>query len=107
MTRRVALVSPYALSAFGGVQEQVLAMSRELSSRELDVLVVAPDDADQTVYDTPAQVRRFGARLSLPANGSRAPLTLSPRDARAARDTVLGFAPVAAAIVWSVKPATS
>jgi phosphatidylinositol alpha-mannosyltransferase len=91
--RRVALVSPYALSVFGGVQEQVLAMSRELSSRELDVLVVAPDDADQTVYDTPAQVRRFGARLSLPANGSRAPLTLSPRAARAARDTVLGFAP--------------
>jgi phosphatidylinositol alpha-mannosyltransferase len=91
--RRVALVSPYALSVFGGVQEQVLAMSRELSSRTLDVLVVAPDVNDHAVYDTPANVRRFGTRRSLPANGSRAPLSLSPRASRAAYRAVGEFAP--------------
>ena len=74
---RVALVSPYALSVYGGVQEQTLAMSRELSRRGHVVLVVAPDVNDRTRYDTPAEVQRFGHVLALPANGSRAPLTLS------------------------------
>ncbi len=93
MTTRVALVSPYALSVYGGVQEQVLAMSRELARRDVDVLIVAPDDADTSEYDTPATLRRFGTRLSLPANGSRAPLTLSTRASRSARDTIVDFGP--------------
>ena len=74
---RVALVSPYALSVYGGVQEQTLAMSRELSRRGHEVLIVAPDVNDRASYDTPAEVARFGHVLSLPANGSKAPLTLS------------------------------
>jgi phosphatidylinositol alpha-mannosyltransferase len=90
---RVALVSPYALSVFGGAQEQVLAMSRELSRRGDDVLVVAPDASDAATYDTPAQVRRFGHLIKLPANGSRAPLTLSPLAARDARRAVATFKP--------------
>lgn len=80
--RRVVLVSPYALSVFGGVQEQVLAMSRELARRDYDVDLVAPDSRDTSEYDTPAMVHRFGRLLSLPANGSRAPLTLSPLASR-------------------------
>lgn len=76
--RRVVLVCPYALSVFGGVQEQALAMSRELHRRDYEVDLVAPDSSDQREYDTPARVRRFGRLISLPANGSRAPLTLSP-----------------------------
>jgi phosphatidylinositol alpha-mannosyltransferase len=88
---RVALVSPYALSAFGGVQEQTLAMSRELSRRGHDVLVVAPDAHDHASYDTPAHVARFGAVLKIPANGSRAPLTFSAAAARRARRTVEHF----------------
>ena len=90
---RVALVSPYALSVPGGVQEQVLAMSCELARRDCDVLVVAPDSRDHVTYDTPARVERFGARLSLPANGSKAPLTLSVAAARAARRTIEDFDP--------------
>ncbi|HUY17197.1 MAG TPA: hypothetical protein VMV11_06510, partial [Acidimicrobiales bacterium] len=66
--RRVALVSPYALSVFGGVQEQILAMSRVLTARDREVLIVAPDASDVTVYDTPARVVRFGPRSSFPAN---------------------------------------
>lgn len=90
---RIAIVSPYALSVFGGVQEQVLAMSRELSARGHHVLVVAPDQRDDTAYDTPADVARFGSLLSIPANGSRAPLTLSWRAARAANKYVQSFGP--------------
>ena len=90
---RLALISPYALSVFGGVQEQVLAMSRELSRRGYDVLVIAPDASDTTLYDTPARVERFGSLWSVPANGSRAPLTLSPRASHHAREAVRRFKP--------------
>lgn len=90
---RLAIVCPYALSAFGGVQEQALAMSRELSHRGHEVLLVAPDRDDRIRHDTPATVVRLGRRLSLPANGSRAPLTLSPRAAREAREAIDRFDP--------------
>jgi phosphatidyl-myo-inositol alpha-mannosyltransferase len=90
---RVALVTPYALSVPGGVQEQVLAMSRELSRRGHEVLVLSPDAADRTSYDTPARVVRLGRLASMPANGSRAPLTLSPLAARAARRELEAFSP--------------
>jgi len=91
--KRVALVLPYALSVFGGVQEQVLAMSRVLSARGRDVLIVAPDASDDTVYDTSARVLRLGPRWSLPANGSRAPLTISPLAAWRAKEAVDAFNP--------------
>jgi phosphatidylinositol alpha-mannosyltransferase len=90
---RVAIVSAYALSAFGGAQEQALAMSRELTRRGHDVLVLAPDAHDHANYDTPALVARFGVVLKIPANGSRAPLTLSPAASRDAARTVAHFRP--------------
>ena len=90
---RIALVSPYALSAYGGVQEQVLSMSRELSRRGHDVLIVAPDGRDDATYDTPARVERFGRLVRLPANGSRAPLTLSPLATRRSWFAVEHFKP--------------
>jgi phosphatidylinositol alpha-mannosyltransferase len=90
-TRRTVLVSPYALSVFGGVQEQVLAMSRVLTTRGHDVLIVAPDVHDEAVYDTPAKVVRLGPRWSIPANGSNAPLTLSPIAASRARAAIDAF----------------
>jgi phosphatidylinositol alpha-mannosyltransferase len=93
VTRRVVLISPYALSVFGGVQEQVLAMSRVLSLRGNEVLVVAPDAQDAAKYDTSAKVVRLGARISMPANGSRAPLTLSPRASQRAKDVIAAFRP--------------
>jgi phosphatidylinositol alpha-mannosyltransferase len=68
-------------------------MSRELVSRGHDVLIVAPDAHDHAIYDTPAHVARFGAVLKIPANGSRAPLTLSPAASRHAARTVAHFGP--------------
>jgi phosphatidyl-myo-inositol alpha-mannosyltransferase len=91
--RRVTLVSPYALSVFGGVQEQVLSMSRELARREYEVQIVAPDASDHGDYDTPAQLVRCGRLVSVPANGSRAPLTLSSRAAGEALERVTQFEP--------------
>lgn len=91
--QRVALVSPYALSVYGGVQEQVLAMSRVLCARGCDVLIVAPDASDEAIYDTPAKVLRLGKRWSMPANGSRAPLTFSPAAARRTKSAVDAFKP--------------
>jgi phosphatidyl-myo-inositol alpha-mannosyltransferase len=93
VTRRIVLVSPYALSVFGGVQEQVLAMSRVLSQRGDEVLVLAPDSHDTAKYDTPAKVVRLGPRISLPANGSRAPLTLSPMASQRAKEVIASFHP--------------
>lgn len=90
---RVALIVPYALSVYGGVQEQALAMSRELSRRGSEVLIVAPDEKDTATYDTPARLERFGRVVRVPANGSRAPLALSPRAARRAARSVSHFRP--------------
>ncbi|NNN08467.1 MAG: glycosyltransferase family 4 protein [Acidimicrobiaceae bacterium] len=86
-------MSPYALSVFGGVQEQVLAMSRELSRRGILVQVIAPDSHDLTTYDTPARIERFGRLISIPANGSRAPLTLSVAASRRAARRIHEFDP--------------
>lgn len=93
MIARVALVSPYALSVYGGVQEQVIAMSRELCRRRIEVLVVAPDESDGASYDSPATIARFGHRWSIPANGSRAPLAVSPQASRRAHAAITSFAP--------------
>jgi phosphatidyl-myo-inositol alpha-mannosyltransferase len=68
-------------------------MSRELCRRSHEVLVVAPGHRDSDDYDTPARLERVGPVLSVPANGSRAPLTLSPRAAARARRIVADFAP--------------
>jgi phosphatidyl-myo-inositol alpha-mannosyltransferase len=93
VNKRIALVSPYALSVFGGVQEQALGMSRELSHRGHDVLLLAPDVNDHNNYDTPAFVQRYGRLWSMPANGSRAPLALSPLAARSVHTSLKNFRP--------------
>jgi len=90
---KVTLISPYALSVFGGVQEQVLSMSRELESRGHRVLIVTPDSGDTTTYDTPAEIVRLGSLVTLPANGSRAPLSLAGSASRAALAAIRSFGP--------------
>jgi phosphatidyl-myo-inositol alpha-mannosyltransferase len=79
---RVALVSPYALSVPGGAQSQVRAMSLELARRGLDVIVCSPGLADPVLAAHGVVHVAEGRVLSVPANGSRAPVTLSLRAAR-------------------------
>jgi phosphatidylinositol alpha-mannosyltransferase len=90
---KVALVSPYALNVFGGVQEQVLGMSRTLSNRGHQVLIVAPNENDRQKYDTPATVMRIGEVTSVPANGSRAPLALKGQTSVAVATALRNFDP--------------
>lgn len=104
---RVALVSPYALSVYGGVQEQVLAMSRELGARGAEVLILAPDATDTATYDTPARVLTLGRRLLVPANGSRAPVTLSPSAGARARVALQTFRPDVVHVHEPVAPVLS
>jgi phosphatidylinositol alpha-mannosyltransferase len=91
--QRVALVSPYALAVHGGAQEQVLAMSRQLTGRGATVLVVSPRSGDDDRFDTPAEVLAVGSVTSTPANGSRAPITLSPFAARTVASRIEEFGP--------------
>jgi phosphatidylinositol alpha-mannosyltransferase len=88
----VAIISPYALDIFGGVQEQVLGMSRQLMARGIETLVISPEGGD-LISETPAQVLRFGGCLAIPANGSKAPITLSATAAHRARRAVEDFNP--------------
>ncbi len=85
---RVVLLCPYSLAAYGGVQEQALAMSRELVRRGYDVELVAPDAHGEVAARTPARLRDAGASVSIPANGSRAALALAPTASRRARRAV-------------------
>ncbi len=75
-TRTVALVCPYSLSRPGGVQGQVVGLSRALEARGHHVTVFAPLDGPG---DAPSGVRLevTGRSTALPANGSVAPVTLS------------------------------
>jgi len=72
----VALVCPYSLSRPGGVQGQVVGLARALGRRGHRVTVLAPldgpGDGPEGIHLVPT-----GRSVSLPANGSVAPVTLS------------------------------
>jgi len=82
---RVALVCPYSLSRPGGVQGQVLGLARSLTSRGHLVTVFAPVDAPVTVPEG-VELVTTGHSTSLRANGSVAPVSVSPAAARRALD---------------------
>ena len=70
---RVGLVSPYDLSIPGGVQAQVLGLARHLEGQGDHALVIGPGlPGDVNGVD-------LGTSISVPGNGSRAPITLDPR----------------------------
>jgi phosphatidyl-myo-inositol alpha-mannosyltransferase len=77
---RVALVCPYSLSRPGGVQGQVTGLARALTQRGHRVTVFAPIDDPA---DAPEGIDLVvaGHSVPLPANGSRAPVSISPRAA--------------------------
>lgn len=79
---RVALVCPYDLSRPGGVQGQTLGLARSLRRMGHEVVVIAPDDR-RPGWAT-GHVYVVGRAIGLRANGSVAPVTLSPGAARRA-----------------------
>ena len=70
---RVAVVSPYALDAPGGVQDQVVRLVRWLREAEHDAWAVAPGGGG------PEGTRHIGRWRSVRANRSKAPIALNPR----------------------------
>jgi len=90
MTRlRVALVCPYSLSIFGGVQGQVLGLARALRRMGAEARVIAPCDGPppETGVTTVGPTRRF------PSNGSIAPITSNHLAAARTLEALRGFAP--------------
>ena len=89
---RVALVCPYSLSRPGGVQGQVLGLARSLVRRGHAVRVLAPVDRDE---DRPRGIDFVdsGHSTSVRANGSVAPVSLSPAAARRALEAVRAWEP--------------
>lgn len=71
---RIALVSPYDLDVVGGVQAHVLALAAALRASGDEVHVLGPGSS------APGRTG-LGRSRSIPANGSRAPISLSPRAA--------------------------
>lgn len=81
---RTALVCPYSCTVPGGVQAQVLGMARALRAYGDEVVVLAPagDGARAGALDEEAldgaRFVRVGDAVTVPANGSRAPVSPWP-----------------------------
>ncbi|WP_420450418.1 glycosyltransferase family 4 protein [Ilumatobacter sp.] len=71
---RVGLICPYSLTVPGGVQNQVMAMARELRRRGHEARVLGPCDGPPPA----AFVTPLGNSLPTAANGSIAPLAPDP-----------------------------
>jgi len=90
---RVALLCPYSVSHPGGVQGQVAGLGVALAAAGHDVTVLAPCDGEVVVAGLGREGGLHGPRLvelgrsiKVPANGSVAPLALTPAaSARALR----------------------
>lgn len=70
---KVALVSPYAFDAHGGVQDQVRRLVGWLRDAGHEAWAVAPGTGG------PDGTRSVGSFRSIPANRSRAPISVDPR----------------------------
>ncbi|NNN19337.1 MAG: glycosyltransferase family 4 protein, partial [Acidimicrobiaceae bacterium] len=72
---RIAELCPYSLSVPGGVQGQVVALTRAMRRFGHEVDIIAPSDA----LPSTESFRSIGPSIRIPANGSRAPVGISPR----------------------------
>ncbi len=78
---RIGLVSPYSLSAVGGVQGQVVGLALALKQRGHEVIVGAPSPVGPVAEHLRLKGISLidgGGTLSIPANGSVAPISLNP-----------------------------
>ncbi len=96
---RISLVCPYALSVPGGVQNQVLGLARTFASGGDAVQVLAPgpvgarSSPDEADGRSRVDVVGLGASVALRANGSRAPVALSPVAVARGLGAIRRFAP--------------
>ncbi len=81
---RIALVCPYDLGRFGGVQDQVLQLARRLRAAGDEVRVVGPGS------DGPAGAVLVGRSRVLRANRSDVPISLQPAAVGAVAEAIAG-----------------
>jgi phosphatidylinositol alpha-mannosyltransferase len=89
---KVAVVCPYAWDRSGGVQSHVRSLARSLRNRDHHVAVIAPHAA---INPSAAEDDLFliGQAVSVPANGSVAPLAFGPLAAAGVRRVLRAFDP--------------
>ena len=88
---RIALVCPYAWDRPGGVQSHIGSLSRALSKRGHEVIVIAPGRGNARLDDM--ELVTAGRGRGIPANGSIAPISFGPRTARAVARALTRFKP--------------
>jgi phosphatidylinositol alpha-mannosyltransferase len=81
---KVAVVSPYSFSAWGGVQDQVVGLVEWLRGAGYDAWAIGPGPGG------PAGTRHVGRGVTVPGNRSRAPIALAPHTGRRVRDAIVG-----------------
>lgn len=86
---RIALVSPYDVDVFGGVQNQVLGLARTFAETD-EVIVIAPGHDRRR---DGVEVRGVGRSIRVPTNGSFAPIALGPSVWRATQRSLREFRP--------------
>jgi phosphatidylinositol alpha-mannosyltransferase len=89
---RIGLVSAYDLGVPGGVQAQVIGLARALRRSGDEVVVLAPGVNDAT-QPAGVDVIAVGRALAVRANGSLAPVALTPAAMRRTRRALRGAAP--------------
>ncbi len=72
------MLSPYALTRLGGVQGQVIGLSRALRDRGHDVTVICPADPGVPFPESLGEHYVIGRPTGVRSNGSVAPVTLRP-----------------------------
>jgi len=82
---RIAVVSPYDLDAAGGVQDQVVRLTRWLRAAGHEAVPVGPG------LHGPEGAVLVGSAVSVPVNRSRAPVALDPRAFAKVRSALRGF----------------
>lgn len=86
---RVAILCPYSMSIPGGVQNQVLLLSKEMRSRGIDARIIAPCDGMPPVQ----YFMSVGTTKALKSNGSLAPIADDVASASLTLDAINSFRP--------------
>ena len=93
---RIAIVCPYAWDRFGGVQTHVRAQAASLRARGHEVTVIAPrtwSKAGPRDLGGAEEVVGIGRTVSIPANGSMAPIVFGPVAAVRVRRAIADLSP--------------
>jgi phosphatidyl-myo-inositol alpha-mannosyltransferase len=86
---RVALVCPYSLSVYGGVQVQVLGLAAALRAQGFDARLLAPTDGPPPMPG----VTSLGPTVRFPSNGSISPINSTKAIASRTREAIRVFEP--------------